>query len=107
MKTEWVLITGDSANQLRVGDRLKEIALGNVIYSIVVTPVQQTGDPSLVQWSWDAALIIGGTLHYLITCGFEQYGPEVYVAKDEEGEPEQLIVDTDVPVNKHEPTTVE
>ncbi|TFG99042.1 hypothetical protein E4H12_04060 [Candidatus Thorarchaeota archaeon] len=106
MKTDWIRITGDNADQLRVGDRLKEIDLDTSIYSIVVTPVQQTGDPSLVQWTWDAAIIIGGTIHYLITRGFEQYGPEVYVAKDEEGEPEQLIVDTDVSSNKQESVTI-
>lgn len=103
MKPEWVRITANNAYQLRIGNRLLERGdLGESIYSIVTSMPFQNGP----QWTWLAAAMDGHTIDYLITAGFEHYGPHVYVARGEEDEPKQTDTDTGVPINKQKPVTV-
>lgn len=103
MKPEWIRILADNAHQLKVGDRLKELLdFGGLVYSIIVSTPHQNG----AQWTWDAAIVVGGKIEYMITGGYESYGPHVYVARGEEDEPEQTNTDTGVTTNKQEPVTV-
>lgn len=104
MKPEWIPITGSNAGELRIGDRLMELGdFGFKIYAVVTSLPQLTGG----QWTWTASAMSGGAINYMITVGLEHYGPEVYVARGEEDEPEQTNTDTEVPVNKQELVTVE
>lgn len=94
---EWVRVTADNAHQLKVGDRLLETELGVSIYSIVISLPQSNGP----QWTWSAAAMSGGTIDYMITGGYEHYGPHVYVARGDE--PEQTDTDTDTPTVQQTP----
>lgn len=93
----WIRVTCENAGELRVGYRLKELGdFGGVVHAVVTSLPQLSNG----QWTWTATDFAGHNINYLITCGFEHYGPNVYVAAESQDEFDQI--DTDVSVDKGE-----
>lgn len=59
---------------LKVGDVFYECSAGMNLRMVVIKPVIHSGD----QWKWVAEDESGEPCSYLITDGYEHYGPKIY-----------------------------
>lgn len=68
--------TVKTAQQLNVGDIFFESGYGTELQLQTLTKPQRSDTG---QWTWKAKCTDGRTIEYLISEGFEHYGPSIYV----------------------------